>query len=335
MDTEVLDHFRLDDDPFISLPGGPLLETRDVKQGRKIMDRLIHKGGLGAFIAASGGGKSTIWWSMAQKYTRPQTAFVVPQMSDFPKRTAREIAVEIVREIGDERATLPKSTTAVNRILRESMGRWVDDRKRIILVLEEAHHLRYWPLLALKTFIEMTWHVHGPLLGILLVGQERLRTNLQQYAEVGDRTRIYSLKGFSRQELRAYIRLRIESVGGDPAIFEPAAIDALAKKTGMPRIANRLCGEALERAYYAGRKAVTLGDIEGVNGEADLKNLQAKAAEAKDKGIDQKQVADRLGKSKTTVNQIIHGRYPSPDLLALRKAVSSAYDELLREKAAA
>ncbi len=181
----------------------------------------------------------------------------------------------------------------------------------------------------------MTWHIHGPLLGILLVGQERLRTNLQQYAEVGDRTRIYSLKGFSRQELRAYIRLRIESVGGDPAIFEPAAIDALAKKTGMPRIANRLCGEALERAYYAGRKAVTLGDIEGVNGEADLKNLQAKAAEAKDKGIDQKQVADRLGKSKTTVNQIIHGRYPSPDLLALRKAVSSAYDELLREKAAA
>ncbi len=77
MNTEVLDHFRLDDDPFISLPGGPLLETRDVKQGRKIMDRLIHKGGLGAFIAGSGGGKSTIWRSMAGA-TRP-SEFAEPE----------------------------------------------------------------------------------------------------------------------------------------------------------------------------------------------------------------------------------------------------------------
>ena len=99
------------------------------------------------------------------------------------------------------------------------------------------------------------------LLHLILVGQPELRTVLQrpELRQLTQRVSVYYHIGeLSLAESFAYVRHRLQVVGGTPEIFTDKAIELIWEASkGVPRIINTLCDLALVYGYSAERPQIT------------------------------------------------------------------------------
>ena len=338
MDFNVSSHFGLGDDPFRNVLGGSILESKEVKKGKRLFAAIRKGGGIGAVIGDWGSGKTSIVQAVLEDWRDDDRVTVVrPINLDMDRVTNRAIAVEIIREIADEREAVPQSSTGVGHILRERLGNYRVAGRKVLLILEEAHDLRYQVLRGMKTMTEMSWAGICPLLGVLLVGHRKLATHLERWPEVGERCLTLTMRGLSRKEVSDDLAMKIKSAGGDPKIVEPSAVTALQKITGQPLFINGLMAQAMERAYRDGHAKVTEGDIMGTNGEGRFKNLQILAATAARMGIEQGKVGESIGITKGTTSNLVHGKYVTGNSAELTMQLTKAFNEFIeaeREKAA-
>ncbi len=333
MDFNTLQYFGLGDDPFRSVLGGEVFQSKELKQGRKLMDAVRKSGGLAAIIGDWGSGKSMIVQSAEEAWSEDDRVVLVrPVNLDLDRVTGRAIAIEIIREIGDEREAVPMGSTAVGRLLRERLGAFRLSGRRLVLVLEEAHDLRYQVLRGLKTMTELSWAGICPLFGVVLVGHRKLQTHFERWPEVGERVLTLTMRGMSQREIGDYINLKVKSVGGPAGLFEAHAVAQLHKLTGQPLFVNTLAAQAMVRAHREGHLKVTAGDILGTNGESRLLNLQVLAAEAKRHGIDQGTVGASIGLSKTETSQLVHGKSPSLRADERTMQLTEAFCKAIAEK---
>ena len=132
--------------------------------------------------------------------------------------------------------------------------------RKVVIFIDEAHNLSIEDFEELK----LLSNVHAGnahLLKFVLVGQQELFDLLMQPALVQLAQRVTSefrLSALSREETRGYIHHRLETAGGQAALFSDEAIDRIFEaSTGVPRVVNTLCDHALALAYGASAPQVS------------------------------------------------------------------------------
>ncbi|WP_187431100.1 hypothetical protein ROLI_045180 (plasmid) [Roseobacter fucihabitans] len=131
--------------------------------------------------------------------------------------------------------------------------------RHVVLIIDEAQNLGSEMLEELRMLTNIN-SGKDELLQIILAGQPELRTliaqpQLRQFAQRVTAT--YHLNPFSRADSAAYIRHRLQQVGGTGDEITAAAISHIHHEAeGIPRSINKLCDLALVYAASAGNTVV-------------------------------------------------------------------------------
>ena len=139
-----------------------------------------------------------------------------------------------------------------------------DERgKTPVLVIDEAHLLRYEQLEAIRMLTNHNLDADSPL-ACLLVGQPTLRRTMKLAVLAALEQRValrYAMPPMTSQETASYITHHVKLAGRSDALFSDDAV-ALIHTTGRgyPRAVNNLAIQALVATYAAGKAIVDESD---------------------------------------------------------------------------
>ena len=133
--------------------------------------------------------------------------------------------------------------------------------KRItpVIIIDEANLLGHKVLSDLQLIFNFDMDSRD-LAIILLVGQPRLNTTLNQSAHESLRQRIvmnYHMAGISKEEGRAYIAKKLEGAGCQQPVFDGNAMEAILNyANGTPRMVNKICSRSLMVGASQGKSTI-------------------------------------------------------------------------------
>src|SRR5437870_5530804 len=136
----------------------------------------------------------------------------------------------------------------------------------VALLIDEAQDLRPDVLEELRLLSNLET-AREKILQIVVAGQPELDATLADPSLRQLRQRValrIRLRPLSPPEVAAYVRARVERVGGTAAeLFPPDALASIAMLShGIPRLVNVLCDAALLGTFAAGKRAVTSAIVE-------------------------------------------------------------------------
>jgi general secretion pathway protein A len=142
------------------------------------------------------------------------------------------------------------------------------ERKRVILILDEAQNLPAKTLEQIRMFSNLEAEKHH-LIQMILVGQPELRIKLQRrdLRQFAQRVTVHChLEGLKGEEVSQYIRYRLTAAGAtNLEIFTEEACDLIGRYSrGIPRLINILCDTALVYGYADELKVIDKEVIESV-----------------------------------------------------------------------
>jgi type II secretory pathway predicted ATPase ExeA len=135
------------------------------------------------------------------------------------------------------------------RLLQDEIQRLVKERHlTVLLLLDEAHHLRPDVLALLPLLTNFDWDSQGRL-ALLLAGQAGLRQTLRlaHLEALAQRITVrFALRGFDRDTTRLYLEHRLKIAGLDRPLFTEPAVEALFNASqGIMRRIDALAHHAL------------------------------------------------------------------------------------------
>lgn len=158
-------------------------------------------------------------------------------------------------------------------VLRKMLLQARDENKLVLLIVDEAHALSV-DLLEEIRLLGNFEESGRKLLQIVLAGQSELaallnRDDLRQFKQrIAVRLRLQPL---STTEVKDYIRFRWLEAGGAEPPFTTEAMAAIAQSSsGIPRVVNALCDNALMLAFAETAACVTVGHVREVCVDLDL-----------------------------------------------------------------
>ncbi len=168
---------------------------------------------------------------------------------------------------------IPKSKARRLWILQNFLLQGQRDGKINVLIIDEAHKVSIELMEEIRLLGNLE-HGTDKLLQILLTGQPELedvlsRPELWQFKQ---RINVHlSLEALSYEEIDRYIKHRWTVAGGRvPTPFTPEAVAVVMKRsTGIPRLVNSICDNALTLAFADESEKVTVGHVE--NAARDLR----------------------------------------------------------------
>src|SRR6266542_796381 len=245
------------------------------------------RNGFTVITGEAGTGKTTLLHRLVSSSvdTIEYALIINPRLSFIP------LLRTILQNLG-----LPSSSTdretlleQLNSHLREQFTKG----RTVALLFDEAQSLSDEVLEELRLLCNQ--EIDGATLtSIVLMGQPELEHRLDHSRLHQIKQRITSrrrLTPLQDPDVRHYVASRLEHVGyeGDE-LFEPAAIERIISwSSGIPRLINTICDNALLLAYQASERRVTAGMIDEV---AHHLSLVERPARGHQKNIDE--VANRL-----------------------------------------
>jgi general secretion pathway protein A len=147
--------------------------------------------------------------------------------------------------------------------------------ERVVLIVDEAQNLANDTMEEIRMLSNIETEKHH-LIQIILAGQPELKFKLQQrnLKQFVQRVTVHChLKGLERDEVKEYIRHRLEVGGGDRFnIFDKETIDLISLYSrGIPRLINILCDSALVYGFADELETISTPILENVYEE--LKTL--------------------------------------------------------------
>ena len=145
--------------------------------------------------------------------------------------------------------------------------------KRVLLIVDEAHHLSAQSIEELRLLMNLE-DQGRQLFQCFLLGQQQLRKTLQLAVLEQAKQRViaaYNLEPMDASDTRQYIEYRLKKVGwmGNPQ-FEDQAFDEIHKfSKGIPRKINMVCNRALVYGYLEELAILDASVIEMVVKELD------------------------------------------------------------------
>lgn len=253
----MMDHiarYSLEFNPFLKNSKDILVDTAEMSEAKVRLGYLSSTKGFGVLTGEPGRGKSTaarIWTSSLNpslfkvSYNSLSTLTVM----DF----YRQIAIGLGAEPGFRKNDL------FNDIQREVRRCAMEKRITPVIVIDEADMLSHKVLSDLQIMFNFEMDSRD-LAIILLVGQPRLNTTLNQSTHESLRQRIvmnYHMGGISKEEGRTYIIKKLEGAGCRQVVFEENAIEAvLNSANGTARMINKICDRSLMIGAIEGKNCI-------------------------------------------------------------------------------
>jgi type II secretory pathway predicted ATPase ExeA/outer membrane protein OmpA-like peptidoglycan-associated protein len=203
--------------------------------------------GFQVLVAQPGMGKTTLLFNFLERFrTTAHTAFLFQ-----PQPNPCELLQSVLFELGtnSEETSLRKLSEQLNQVLTQASR----DRRRVIVVFDEAQNLDFSVLEALRQLSNFET-ASAKLMQIVLAGQPQLakRLALPEQEQLMQRISSFGrLSPLALHETKAYIEHRLETAGYRGAdLFTPGAIRNIWEQSrGIPRNINKLCFSAMLLAF--------------------------------------------------------------------------------------
>jgi general secretion pathway protein A len=259
-------HFGLSQAPFNITPDPSFLYlSASHREGLAQLSYGIRaRRGFVVLTGEVGTGKTTLIHALLNELNgSAQTALIfrtIVSQGDLLRSVCEEFGLvepkRPLREIHDYLVSL-------NEFLLESYRKG----ENCALIIDEAQNLSAEVLESIRLLSNFETS-KDKLLQILLVGQPELavRLNSPDLRQLKQRVMLrHQLRALSQQECCEYVSNRLKVAGGDRTIFTPNALESIySYSSGIPRIVNVLCDNALLTGYALGRKEVDIGIVREV-----------------------------------------------------------------------
>jgi type II secretory pathway predicted ATPase ExeA len=265
LDYRVLDHFNLSRHPFLA--GRILIKDLYVNNVfKKLSQSLIDAALNDRFLLATGPtgtGKSTILNNVVHALKREKKLqLIIPNTLDVESIDQQYLLKEIISALSNE--GVPREKRDRIQTLQVVLERQKKLKKRVCIIIDEAHRLSLKTLRALKQFWEGLG-VHYSNMSILLIAQDAIDGLLEKTVakEISDRLEHLTLNPFHSGDtihtdtIQQYISHKLNRAGCDKEIFKPDAIKALAERVETPQELNNLAIKSLNLAVKLGENYVT------------------------------------------------------------------------------
>lgn len=252
-------HWNLKKNPF-----GNIQSVDDVFESNemgRIMDHLaeaVEEGGIYSVSGERGIGKTTAKNEILNYFSENRAAYAysILECMNLHNVTMSTILGAIIADLTSEKPkhNIEQKSRQVRRILGE-----LSDRKKIVLIIDEAQRLPIVTLEQLKMLTEMKWGFRSRLITVLLFGQAELNFRLSRDEGLLLRVTRFHMKGLTMDEVLQYIDLRCKTAGGDMReIFEEDVLSYIAENQHSPLHINHVCANSMRAARRAGEKKVKL-----------------------------------------------------------------------------
>jgi type II secretory pathway predicted ATPase ExeA/outer membrane protein OmpA-like peptidoglycan-associated protein len=229
--------------------------------------------GFQILVALPGMGKTTLLFNFLERFRgTAHTAFLFQ-----PQPNPVELLQSILLELGtnSEETSLRKLSEQLNQVLTRAAG----ERKRVIVVLDEAQNLDFSVLEALRQLSNFET-ASSKLMQIVLAGQPQLakRLALPEQEQLMQRISAFGrLSPLALTETQAYIDHRLATAGYQgPHLFTQGAIRKIWDHSGgVPRNINKLCFNAMLLAFAEHAKSIDTRIIEEAVRDLDLNSVLA------------------------------------------------------------
>lgn len=267
-------HWKLNRRPFENTLEPAFFFPSQTHQAALLKLRYLieNQKGAGVLVGSTGTGKTMVTHRLAAELsqsTGPWLNFVFPQLS------VDDLLTDVAIRLGGESAAvecpthsvLPRS--AALRIIERSLYEHVSAGRHPVLVIDDAHLID--DPATLQT-VELLLNFQQPpqrVFSLILLGDRLLLSRLARLPRFDERLSVRAmLQSLSPEETARYIRFRLEVSGARSAMFDAAALAALAELSdGIPRRINRLADLALLVGYADGRSELTAADVGSVSEE--------------------------------------------------------------------
>jgi len=259
---ETLQKMGLKRDPFAP-PKSPrdVFWGNDAAQIQVVMFDAITRPGIAAITGEVGSGKSIAVRMFVENELRRKKQYVVSHVHLHEvslTRTSHVLKKVLNDFIGDPFTY--RELVVIAEKMRTTFEELHATGTRPVIILEDAHLLPTQTLRDLKIVYELGSTLE-PLVGIVLVGQQELRTRLdrEDLRQLTQRTRVYAMHGLEG-DLPQYVAHLFKRCGSDAGDwFDQEALKVLMAYPGLstPLEVNYACTRALQYAWRTGEGRVT------------------------------------------------------------------------------
>lgn len=255
-------HWKLSKNPFGNISSADdVFESNEIGRIMELLAEAVEEGGIYSVSGERGIGKTTAKNEIITYIhdNGDRYAVSILEAMNLHEVTMPTILTAIVSDLSSERprANNEQRARQVRRILGE-----LADRKKIVLIIDEAQRLIIPTLEHLKMLTEMRWGFRSKLITVLLFGQPELGYRLSRDEGLDMRVTRYTMHGLTSDEVLQYIDLRCRTAGGDMReIFEEDALTYIAENQHSPLHINHVCGTTMRMARRAGERTVTLAMV--------------------------------------------------------------------------
>jgi len=273
----------------------------------------IKKGELIAISGMIGSGKTVMLSKLRDTLTREgKTVVSRSLMVEKQKVQLRTLIAAIFYDLhpntDKEKVSIPTQGELRERVLKDLIRQ---ERKPVVLFIDEAHDLTMQTLKGLKRLIEVT-NDSNTTLSVILAGHPKLRNDLDRanMEEIGYRTSFFSIDEAidSRREYIEWLLKQCSEEDVEPTqILQQEAIDLLAERLVTPLQIEQHLKRALEAGHDADERPVSTAMVSSVL-SGSLMDIEAKITRL---GYDHKSLAALLKSPTGEVKQFIQGQLDS------------------------
>ena len=164
----------------------------------------------------------------------------------------------------------------------------LENKKKLLLIIDESQRLTNELLEEIRHLSNIELQ-NKKLLSIILSGQNELNNILNENINRPIRQRIstnYNLKPLGANDIREYIRHRLQIAGTQRKIFKASALPQIMSfSKGYPRLINSICDHALLTGYVKGVKKIDAKIIKECSRELLLPNEQEQLSPERSKQV--------------------------------------------------
>jgi type II secretory pathway predicted ATPase ExeA len=272
------DFYHLKEDPFAETPDPDFLFFAPSHKAalHALMRGCDAAGGCLALLGATGLGKTTLLQAL-QTRLRQQSMQTIPV--PYPKLSGGELLDLLCQECGIESPA--NEPTAMYALLRRRLAEGQQHGWRVVLVLDEAHHVPLQTFACLAQLLDGCPSTGEPLLRVVLAGLPGLQRTLTLPAlrPLAKRLAVrVTLAPLSSSDSLAYIRHRLTKVFmPEEALFPPQVLQLIVRAArGNPRVLNTLCANMLITGALRREKPVSLAVAQEVLGDLGLTSKRSR-----------------------------------------------------------
>lgn len=258
-----LDFYNLRDKPFSMYPGVESVYLGD-KHGvatAMLEYGVLENPGFTVLTGDIGTGKTTL---LRYVLDRLEGNAIVAEVNCMPSDRSNLIS-QLCAAFGVASSNVGLSDFVAH--LRTYLEEQKKRGKMLVLLLDDAQNLDVGDLENIRLLANLNDELETALT-IVLVGQPELRRLLKHPRLVQFRQRIsvhYHLTPLSRDEVKQYVRFRLEQSGGDTELFSEEALHAVHEFSGgIPRVINTICELALVYGYARQLDSLDAGTVSAV-----------------------------------------------------------------------